>query len=228
MTDQNGHRQRLWERYLEKGLANAFHHPYEKLEFLLTFAIPRKDTKPLAKKLLHRFGSLNRLFAAPLPVLTNVPGVGRKTAGLLKLFAEMALVLEEERLEMGDLLNHPELVKTYLRRELAWDEAEYFMVLFLDSQNRLIKKSRLFRGTLDRSVVYPREVIKEGLACNAAGVLIAHNHPSGVTTPSAQDLRLTRALARALKTVGMNLLDHFIVGKNEVLSLRGTGDYLVD
>ncbi len=225
MTDQGGHRQRLWERYLEKGFRDAFHHPYEKLEFLLTFALPRKDTKPLAKALLRRFGSLNALLSAPLDLLASQAGLGPKSAGFLKLFAEVALTLEEERLESGNPLTSPEVVKSYLRRELAWDEAEYFMVFYLDSQNRLLQKSRLFRGTLDQSMVYPREVIKEGLACNAAAVLIAHNHPSGLTSPSKEDLRLTRSLARALKIVGITLHDHFIVGKNEVLSLRESGNY---
>ena len=227
MKDQGGgHRQRLWERYRLRGLRDGFFHDYEKLEFLLTFPIPRKDTKPLAKNLLQRFGSLNGIVNAPTRALLEVAGIGEKTAAFLKILGETALALDEERLPRGDFITQPEQVKQFLKRELGWEGAEYFVAMFLDRQNRLLKKQRLFRGTLDRATVYPREVIKEGLACNAAAVLVAHNHPSGHLSPSPEDLRLTNTLAFGLAMVDITLHDHFIVGREGVLSLRESGDYL--
>ena len=223
--DSSGHRERLWQRFSEKGLRNGFHHDYEKLEFLLTQVIPRKDTKPIAKELIQRFGSLNGVLSAPVNSLCKVDGMGQRSSLYLKLLSELALVLSEEQLQQGDLLSSPEQVKAFLTREIGWEEAEYFLVLFLDSQNRFIRHTRLFRGTHDRSAVFPREVAKEALACNAAGILIAHNHPSGKTQPSNEDIQLTRKLAKSLETLGLTLHDHFVVGKNEVLSLREKGHY---
>jgi len=222
--EQTGHRKRLWERFTEKGLRDGFHHDYEKLEFILIQIIPRKDTKAIAKDLLTRFGNLNGVFHASLESLKSVEGMGERSAGYLKLLLDVGLVLSEERLEFGDLLSSPERVKEFLIHEIGWEEAEYFVVIFLDSQNRYITRSRMFRGTLDRSAVFPREVAKEALACNASGLLVAHNHPSGHTMPSSEDISLTRKLSKSLSVLGLQLHDHFVVGKNEVLSLRERGD----
>jgi len=223
--DHSGHRKRLWSRFIDKGFRDGFHHDYEKLEFILTQVIHRKDVKPIAKELIHLFGSINGVLTAPMRALEAVEGIGSKSAGFLRLFGEVSLVLSEESLRSGDLLTSPDLVKNFLTREIGWEEAEYFLVLFLDTQNRLIRYTRLFRGTHDRSAVFPREVAKEALACNAAGLLVAHNHPSGNTTPSQEDIGLTKKLGKSLSTLGLKLHDHLVVGKNEVLSLRETGQY---
>ncbi|PIE90088.1 MAG: hypothetical protein CR997_08160 [Acidobacteria bacterium] len=223
MAEHSGHRKRLWDRYLAQGFKDGFHHDYEKLEFLLTQVIPRKDTKPLAKELLAQFGSFSGVLMASRAALLAVEGVGERTAGFLSLFREVTRTLNEEKLSSGDLLSSPDKVKTFLIREIGWEEAEYFLVLFLDSQNRFIRYERLFRGTHDRSAVFPREVAKEALACNAAGILIAHNHPSGSVSPSREDVGLTKKLAKSLSTLGLKLHDHFVVGKNDVLSLREKG-----
>ena len=222
-ADSKGHRQRLWQRLEEAGFRQGFVHDYEKLEFLLTFVIAQKDTKPMAKALIHRFGSLNDVIHAPVERLQEVPGIGPKTAMYLKVLHELMLSLDEYELKRSDLLNHPDAVKAYLRRELAWEEAEYLVALYLNTENRLLKKGRMFRGTVNHVAHYPRELAKEALACNAARVLIAHNHPSGRPEPSAEDVRATRDIAAALKLVGVSLLDHFIVGPHEVTSLRERG-----
>jgi len=222
LSDHHGHRQRLWERFEAQGL-RGFYHPHEKLEFLLTFALPRKDTKPVAKALLTRFGTLGAVLSAPPSRLADVAGVGARTAGFLRALGETALAVAEERLVEGELLARPEAVKRYLIRELAGEEAEFFLALYLDSQNRLVGKQRLFRGTNDRVAVFPREVVKEGLACNAAGALVAHNHPSGELTPSKEDVALTKRLARALAAVEIALHDHLVVGRGEAVSLRELG-----
>ncbi len=223
--NSQGHRARLWARFAEGGLRGAFVHPYEKLEFLLTFAIPRRDTKPLAKALLARFGSLNGVLTAPLHRLIEMEGIGEKTARFLKLLHEVALTLDEEDLVGRNLLSRPELVRNYVRRELAWEESEYMLNLYLDGRNRLIRKARLFRGTLDRVPHYPREVAKEALACNAAGVIVAHNHPSGKADPSTADVKATERVAAALETVGIRLVDHLVVGRERVVSLVECGLY---
>ncbi|CAM2067272.1 DNA repair protein RadC [Sulfidibacter corallicola] len=223
MADHKGHRVRLWERYRAQGFRAGFHHPHEKLELLLTLALPRCDTKPLAKRLLERFGSLNGVVTATTRQLCSVEGVGSKTAHLLRLLGETAVVLEEEKIRFGRFLSDIDEMKRYLRRELAFEEAEYLLVLFLDQQRRLIRAIRVFRGTVNQSVVYPREVVKEGLTCNAARAMIAHNHPSGLAEPSRQDIHLTHKVREALAMVDIFLEDHFIVGKNEVTSLRERG-----
>ena len=223
--DSAGHRRRLWAKFQERGLREGFHGSYEKLEFLLTFALPRVDTKPVAKALMTAFGTLNGVVSAPSGKLRSVAGVGERAAGLLRCLGEMALILAEEKMQMGDVFANPQAVMAYLKRELAMEEAEYFFVFYLDQQHHLLKTSRLFRGTHNLATVYPREVVKEALACNAAGTIVAHNHPSGRAEPSSKDLSLTKVLARSLSLVGIQLLDHFIVGKNEVLSLRESGHY---
>ena len=219
----SGHRQRMWVRFAKGGLRGAFVHDYEKLEFLLTLAIPRKDTKPLAKSLLARFGSLPAVFTAKPEKLREVPGVGARTAHLINLFHEVALVLAEEALCDRDLLNSTAVVKGFLLRELAHEEAEHLYTIYLDRQHRLIRMGRLFRGTLAETPSYPREIVKAALACNAAGVIIAHNHPSGLAEPSDADMIATQALGKALATVDIQLLDHFVVGRGQVTSMVACG-----
>ena len=220
-----GHRARLWDRFAETGLRRGFPKPYEKLELLLTLALPRVDTKPLAKVLIAKFGSLNAVLAAPRHQLLAVEGIGARTALVLHCLREVALAMDEEYLAGRDLLSEPEAVRAFLRRELAWEEAEYLAALFLDARGRLIRQGRVFRGTLDQVPTYPRELVKEALAVNAAGVILIHNHPSGKTDPSHQDVQATKSVAKALRTVGIQLHDHLIVGKEAVTSLHEAGLY---
>lgn len=218
-----GHRGRLWEKLMQQGLRNGFHHPYEKLELMLTCIIPRKDTKDLAKRLMARFGTLNGVIRAPAHELYAVEGVGKRTAHFLRLFGEVALVLAEEDLHHDAAFDGPEGLKAYLMAELGWEESEYFMALFLDGQNRLLHKLRLFRGTVNRSQIYPREVVKEALVANAVSCVVAHNHPSGTLKPSAADHKVTKAVGEGLQTVGIRLLDHFIVTRGKILSMHEQG-----
>ena len=224
MTEARGHRARLWKRFMEKdGLRGAFVHPYEKLEFLLTFVMPRVDTKPVAKALLARFGSLSGVAQADAALLEEVDGVGPKTARFLTMLHELGLVFDEEVLARRRLLHHPDLLRMYLRKELAHEEAEYLMVIYVDSKQKLIHMERLFRGTIDRVAQYPRELAKEALRRNAAGVILAHNHPSGEPQPSIEDVRKTVELAQALALVGVALHDHLVVGAERVVSMHEEG-----
>lgn len=214
-----GHRSRLWTRLMKSGLRQGLPHTYEKLEFLLTLVLPRIDTKPLARALLNRFGSLNAVLGATPQQLQNVDGVGPRTAHFLHTLHELNIALEEEFLAKRSWLNHPQRVKTYVRGELAWLEAEHLLVLYLNTRGRLLHGERLLRGTVDRVPHYPRELAKEALSRNAAGVIIAHNHPSGVANPSQQDIQATAEIQAALKTVGITLHDHLVVGHETVTSM---------
>lgn len=218
--DHSQHRQRLWEKLKQRGFRNAFILPYEQLEFLLTFVIPRRDTKPTAKLLIEYFGSVHgALFAKP-ESLMRVPGLGEKSAQFLAMLGELYQSMSEASLQQRNLLTRPELVARYLEHELTAEDAEVFLVLHLDAKNRLIRSERLFRGTIDRSAVFPREVAKQGLAFNARSMIVAHNHPSGDPTPSRADLNLTSTLRQALGTVDIILHDHFVVARAGTQSLR--------
>lgn len=218
--DAKGHRARLWQKFQSKGLRDAFHHGYEKLEFILTFTIPRADTKPIARALLKQFGSLNGIFSAAPHELEKVTGVGPKTAHYLSMFRELTLAMDEEKLARRSLLKHPDLVKSYLEHELAWVPCEYLLVLFLDGRCRLIHKERLLRGTVDRVPHYPRELAKEALTHNAVGVILAHNHPSGDCTPSQSDIKHTREIHKALALLDIQLHDHLVVGREGITSMK--------
>lgn len=220
MTQPTGHRERLWTKLQQVGFRKAFVHPYEKLEFLLTLVVPRRDTKPMAKELIQRFGSVAATLQAPAESIAQVPGLGLRSALFLRMLGELYQSMSESALGGRDLLSHPDSVVRYLEHELSGEESEYFMVLYLDAKNRLLRGERLFRGTVDRSAVFPREVAKQGLAYNARALIVAHNHPSGVPTPSASDRELTRHLLRALRTVDILLHDHLVVGREGSVSLR--------
>lgn len=188
----------------------------------MTFVIPRRDTKLMAKELVKRFGSVSGVLLAPMEATKQVAGVGPKSAQFLRMLGELYQSLSETSLAKRDLLNKFNLVARYLEHELSGEEAEIFLILHLDAANRLIRSERLFRGTIDRSSVFPREVAKQGLAFNARSMIVAHNHPSGLPKPSASDIALTRQLMDALRTVDIILHDHMIVGREGIISLRET------
>ncbi len=216
----------MWTKLKELGFRKAFVHPYEKLEFLLTFVIPRQDTKAIAKELISRFGSVSGTLLAPVESLIQVSGLAAKSAHYLRMLGELVQSISEAALLERDLLTNPEMVTRYLEHELVGEEAEFFLVLHLDAKNRLIHSERLFRGTVDRSAVFPREIAKHGLAYNARAMIVAHNHPSGDPNPSASDASLTTSLIAALRTVDITLHDHMVVGREGVISLRQTQRHL--
>ncbi len=218
-----GHRQRLRERFTRLGLDGW--EPYEVLELLLTYAIPRRDLKPLAKELIARFQSLGGVLDAPYERLLEVEGIGPESARFLKLQREvLKFYLDEPPVERL-VVTTPEKVAEYCRLELAGRSEEYFLALFLDNRHRLITSEILHHGTVDMSVVYPREVMARALHYRAAALLVAHNHPGGSPHPSVEDLRITRKLERAAATLGIRLLDHLIVADRQVVSLRERGDF---
>lgn len=181
------------------------------------------DAVALGRMLLAHFGGWNGLLAAEVPALRALRGLGGAKAAQLAAVLEIARRALAETLRSTDALTTPAAVRDYLRLALAGREHEVFVVLFLDAQHRVLGVEELFRGTLTQTSVYPREVVKAALACNAAAVIFAHNHPSGVAEPSRADELLTQALKQALSLVDVRTLDHFVVAAGQVVSFAERG-----
>lgn len=195
----------------------------ELLAIFLRTGIKGKSAVDLARELMGQFGTLSRLFAANPEELCQLDGVGPAKYTQLQAVLEMARRALGEEIRSRDVLNSPRSVRDYLRLTLADREHEVFMGLFLDAQNRVIAADELFSGTLTQTSVYPREVVKRALHHNAAAVIFAHNHPSGVAEPSHADETLTQALKQALSLVDVKVLDHFIVAGGTALSFAERG-----
>jgi DNA repair protein RadC len=209
------------ERLISEGAAAL--SDAELLAIFLRVGVKGKSAVELARDMVVHFGSLHALFGASLAEFSKVHGLGAAKYAQLQAVIELARRTIEEQLETGCPLNSPQSVKHYLRLIFSSKTHESFLVLFLDVKNRLIGSKEMFRGTLTHTSVYPREVVKEALACNAAGVMLAHNHPSGTPEPSESDLLLTRALSLALALVDVRILDHFVVAGHQVHSFAEHG-----
>lgn len=209
------------ERLLQRGPAVL--NDAELLALFLRTGIAGRNAVELGQDLLVRFGSLNRLFAASHAEVCACPGMGSAKYAQLQAIMEMARRALAETCRSQDTLSSPTAVRDWLRLSLGSRDHEVFSVLFLDNQNRLIASEELFRGTLTEARVYPREVVKRALAHNAAAVILAHNHPSGVAEPSAADRQLTRQLTEALSLIDIRILDHFIVTSHSIASFAEAG-----
>jgi DNA repair protein RadC len=209
------------ERFLKHG-ANALSEA-ELLAIFLRTGIAGANAVELGRQLLARFGNLQRLFAAPLSEVASVRGLGPAKYVQLQAVIEMARRALEEDISERDAMSSPQTVREFLRLTLGGKAHEIFMAMFLDAQNRLLGSEELFRGTLTQTSVYPREVVKTALRYNAAGVIFAHNHPSGVAEPSRADELLTQTLKQALSLVEIKTLDHFIVAGSRTLSFAERG-----
>ncbi|OAQ21370.1 RadC family protein [Thermosulfurimonas dismutans] len=216
-----GHRERLRRRFLEYGLS-AFTDE-DILEMLLAFGTPRKDTRGLARELLRRFGSLPEVLETPLEKLTEVPGIGTKNVLPLKFVHEVARRYLRRRIENREYIRSAREVYEYLAHELADRPQEIFKVLFLDSRGRILAVEELFRGTLNESAVYPREIFSRALNFKAASLVLVHNHPSGDPSPSSEDVSLTRRLILAAQVLGLQILDHVIIGREGYFSFAEEG-----
>ena len=196
----------------------------ELLAIFLRVGLKGKSAVDLARQLIGRFGSLNRLFAASQAEFSTIPGMGPAKFAQLQAVIEMSRRALGEEMKGSDALTSPATVRDYLKLCLCGLAHEVFFALWLDSQNRLIVGEELFRGTLTQTSVYPREVVKRALWHNAAAVVLAHNHPSGVSEPSPADQSLTRELKQALALIDVRVLDHFIVaGQCQPLSFAERG-----
>lgn len=211
-----GHRERLRERFQKAGAEGM--HDYELLELLLTYAIPQKDVKPLAKDLIKRFGSLSGVLDASQKELEAVPGLGPVSATLIRLVKELCGAYLAEQMKHRDLLSSPQAVVDFARVKLTGLPHEAFMIIYLNTKNEVIEHEIVHEGTVDRAVIYPRRVIESALAHHAAGLILVHNHPSGHPEPSEEDKRLTRAMVEAARTIDIRVLDHIVVGKDDYFS----------
>lgn len=195
----------------------------ELLAIFLRVGVVGKSAVDLARDLLNQFGSLNGIFAASENELSQVHGIGSSKYVQLQAIFEMSRRALNEQLQQRDIFQSPQQVRDYLVLRLGALTREVFLVMFLDAQNRLNATEELFSGTLTQTSVYPREVVKRAMHHNAAGVIFAHNHPSGVAQQSAADELLTQQLKQALALVDVRVLDHFIVAGNQTLSFAERG-----
>jgi len=214
-----GHRERLRRRLLDAG-ADAL-ADYELLEMVLYAASPRRDTKPLAKTLLAKFGSFGEVIAAPPARLKEVDGVSDAVVAALKVAHAAANRFARGEVKRRAPLSSWSAVLDYCRTAQAFADVEQFRILFLDKRNQLIADEVQQKGTVDHTPVYPREVVKRALELSATAVVLVHNHPSGDPTPSRADIQMTQTIIDIAKPLGIAVHDHIIVGKDGHASLRG-------
>ncbi|WP_439576956.1 RadC family protein [Elioraea sp.] len=220
-TGPYGHRARMRDKLLVRGpdaLAD-----YELLEMLLYFAMPKGDTKPLAKALINRFGSFAGVLAAPQQTLLDTRGLGPHSVAAIKLVQAAAIRMAKAEVIDRPVLNNWDRLIDYLHAVMAREKIEQFRVLFLDPKNRLIADEAQARGTVNHTPVYPREVVKRALELHATALILVHNHPSGDPTPSRADIEMTREIGQAAAVLSITLHDHLIVGNGRFLSFRQEG-----
>jgi DNA repair protein RadC len=218
--DAKGHRGRLRTRLLDAGPGGF--HDYELVEYLLGLTIPRVDTKPLAKRLLHDFGGIGPLLGASADTLRR-EGLTDPTIAALKIAEATALRLLEARIEGQPVLSSWDALGDYLTAAMAHRRIEEVRILFLNAKNMLLANEALWQGSVDEASVHVREVIARAIALGATALIIVHNHPSGDPTPSTQDIRLTRDLVEAGRHMKVTVHDHVIVGVAGRTSMRAMG-----
>jgi DNA repair protein RadC len=216
-----GHRERLRQRFLTGGHASM--PEYELLEMVLFNAIARIDVKPLAKKLLEAFGDLNGVIAASEPALMRVNGVSPKVCFQLRLIEAMAHRMARARVMNRSAISSWDDLLSYCKTVMAHRETEQFRILFLDRKNVLVADEEQAKGTVDHVPVYPREVARRALELNASAVILVHNHPSGDPTPSQADIDMTGQIEAACQSIGVEVHDHVIIGKETDASFRALG-----
>ncbi len=218
--DHLGHRSRLRGRLLDDadGLAD-----YELVEYLLALAIPRRDTKPLAKALLREFGSLAQLIGADPDALRRVDGMGETAVAALKIVQTAALRMLKGEFRDKPLLSSWDALLDWLRADMGPLDVERVRVLYLNSRNMLIRDELASEGSIDQSAIYVREAVKRALELGASAIILVHNHPSGSPEPSRQDIAITRNIAEAAAKLGIILHDHIIIGGPDHRSFRAMG-----
>jgi DNA repair protein RadC len=215
-----GHRERARQKFLTVG-ADAL-EDYELLELVLQIVIPRKDTKPLAKELIQKFGSFSGVFGATPARLAEVKGLGEISGTNLKIIQAAAQRFAKDRMtpDMPILGSWSALID-YCHAQMAFNNVEQFRILFLDKKNRLIADEVQQTGTVDHTPVYPREVIKRTLELSATALILVHNHPSGDPSPSSADVQMTRQINDVARPLGITVHDHIIIGKSGHASMKG-------
>ncbi len=218
--DYLGHRSRLRERFMRGEGRNMA--DYELLELLLTYALPRRDVKPIAKDLIRKFGSLAGVVNADESRLTEIPGIKENTAVLLKLVKQAASRFSWQNLSGSDapVISCWDAMIDYCRSEMGYLDIEEFRLIFLDVKFRLLGEEIMQRGTINQVAIHPREVVRLAMEKNAAAVIMAHNHPSGDVKPSHADIEITRQIDQALKSINIQLIDHIIISRSGYYSIK--------
>ena len=219
--DASGHRSRLRRRLFEGGPDALLDH--ELVEYLLALALPRRDTKPLAKKLIQQFGGFGALLAADAEAIARVGDVSEGAAAALKIAQASALRLLQSEIRDRPVLGSWQALLDYLHADMAHNPIERVRVLFLNAKNMLIRDEQMSEGSVDEAAVYIREIVRRALDCHATALIIVHNHPSGDPQPSGQDIKLTRDLVEAGRHLKIAVHDHIIVGTRGHSSMRAMG-----
>lgn len=217
----SGHRARLRERFLRAGHESLAE--YEMLELVLFRAVPHRDVKPLAKRLIEQFGDYNGVISASAARLNEISGVGPAVVCELKVVEAAAHRLARAKVMNKNALSSWSALMEYCKTAMAHQDTEQFRILFLDKKNVLIADEQQARGTVDHVPVYPREVVKRCLELNASAIILVHNHPSGDPTPSRSDIDMTHQIEQAAKAIGITVHDHVIIGKEYDTSFRSQG-----
>lgn len=221
--DYLGHRERLRRRFLLGGGRDM--PDYKLLELLLTIAIPRRDVKPLAKELIRKFGSFAGVVNAPLEELMLVKGVKENTAAVLRIVRECSVRSSWQSLKGMDapVISDFDAMVDYCRSAMAYQTVEEFRIIFLNSKLYVIGEEIQQRGTVDQVAIHPREVIKSAMMHGASAMILVHNHPSGIVTPSKADMEITKRIKEAAEAVSIRLFDHLIISKSSVYSFHNQG-----
>jgi len=215
------HRQRLRERFLKTGFEGF--REYEALELMLTWAIPRRDVKPIAKELIDKFGSLKAVLDASAEELTAVKGIKERTAALIRSVKELIVLYQRSRLREGTRIASTQELVDYLNSAMSGLKDEQFRAVFLNSKNEVIADEVIHEGTVNQSAVYPRKVMERALVNNSTAVIFVHNHPGGQCRPSPQDIRLTKELIRVARSLQITVHDHLIICKDGYFSFLERG-----
>jgi len=219
--DNSGHRARLRQRLLDNGGEALLDH--EIVEYLLALAIPRRDTKPLAKALIAEFGGIGGLFSTDAAALMRVSGMGETSAAAIRIVQAATLRMLRAEIEQRPVLANWQSLLDYLRADMAFHPVERVRVLHLNTRNVLIRDELMSEGSIDEAAVHVREVVRRAIDLGSAAIILVHNHPSGDPSPSRADIDLTRNVAEAARRLGIALHDHIIVGGNGYSSLRAMG-----
>lgn len=217
----SGHRRRLKERYLAAGCTGM--HNYEVMELLLSYAIPRKDVKQLAKELFSKYHNFKGILDADVRELEDTPGLGDNSAILIKLLKDISVIyLGEKARQKVQISNSRELLD-YCKVAFGGLKNERFSVIYLDAQNRIIEIETIQEGIVNQAVVYPRKILEGALLKKASALILVHNHPSGEVRPSAADINLTKSIRETGRALNIEVNDHIIVGENRHFSFREEG-----
>ena len=216
-TPCKGHRRRLRERFRAVGRRGLADH--EMLELLLAYAVPRRDTKPLAKALLRSFGSFSAVLDQPSEKIEAVSGIGPDSAMLVNLVRCCVERYFERGLMKARRIESADDIARFVRAHLGPEQRECVMLLCLNDENRLIHHAKVAEGTANRVALYPREVVREALLHNATGLILIHNHPAGGAVPSEHDHRVTKRIQELASQLEIRFLDHLVVGQDRTFSL---------